>query len=380
MKGHTRRRGTKWYYWIDRGADPATGRRRQVSKGGFRTEAEADKAMQGVMRDFETDRYVAPDKMIVRDYLLDEWLPAQQVRDSTRASYRRVLESRIIPHIGGTKLQALTPVDVNRLYRKLEATDNGRGAPLSKRSIQYAHTLLRKALADAQRLDYVRRNVADNVDAPKSRAADAPALKRWNVSQLQAFLNDAQADRLLALYFLAAVTGMRKSELLGLSWSNVDLKDGKLSVVRVLTKTDYDVSFGPPKTKRSKRTIKLDQATVAVLKAHRKAQAAERLVAHGVFENNDLVFCTELGKVIHPDRVSVQFTRRAKHLKLPLIGFRGLRHSFATLAIEAGEPMNAVSHRMGHFSPAVTLSIYAHVTGDMEESSAGVVSRLVAGQ
>jgi integrase len=171
------------------------------------------------------------------------------------------------------------------------------------------------------------------------------------------------ADRLAAFYQLAAATGMRIGEVAGLAWADVHLDSGYLTVRRA-------------KTAAGRRRVELDPGTVAALRAHRRAQAAERLAFGAGYRDHGLVFTRSGGEPLNPDAVSLQFKRRAARLGLPVIRFHDLRHGWATLALEAGEHPKVVAEQLGHASVKVTLDTYSHVTPGMQRGAVARVAGL----
>jgi integrase len=179
------------------------------------------------------------------------------------------------------------------------------------------------------------------------------------------------------LWLLIATTGMRRGEALGLTWRDVDLEAGRLSVTRTLLQVAGRVGHSTPKTDKGPRSIALDAGTVAVLKAHRKAQAAERLALGPAYVDTGLVFCREDGEPIKPDTVSQFFRRRQQQLKLPPLSPHGLRHTHASLALAAGVNPKVVSERLGHASVAFTLDTYSHAMPSLQEDAAERVAALI---
>jgi integrase len=206
----------------------------------------------------------------------------------------------------------------------------------------------------------------------------------WTAEQLRAFLDLLRGDKLETAILLGAMTGMRRGEVLGLRWRDVDLDTGRLVVRQTLSAprnvdTGQHVPvYGAPKTKKGQRVITLDAQTVAALRAYRKAQLAERM-RYGVRVDHDLVFTEPDGSPIHPDRFRKRFEIRVRRSELPLIRFHDLRHTYATLALQAGMPAKVVSERLGHASIGITLDTYSHVLPAMDEQAAEQVAALIFG-
>jgi integrase len=178
-------------------------------------------------------------------------------------------------------------------------------------------------------------------------------------------------DRLFAAWLLDANSGLRRGELLGLAWGELNLDADTLQVVRSLVSVRNTLSFSEPKTRRGRRTIRLDPGTVAELRAHRVRQAEERLaLGLGKPGRGDLVFTDRLGAPIKPDSFSQFFDRRVTRLGLPKIRLHGLRHTHATLLLASGANVKTVSSRLGHASVAFTLDTYAGALPELEEQAA----------
>jgi integrase len=257
--------------------DPSTGKPRQRSKGGFAKKKEAQTALNEAISQLRSGSYVEASKRTVRGYLVDEWLPSvapPNLRQSTWWSYKRLVEAYAVPAIGGVELQRLTPTHLNTMYRELLA--NGRRhreGGLSPKTVRNVHVMLHRALRDAVRWGFVVRNVAAIADPPKPKPAQ---MKVWSPAQLRTFLTHVGDDRLFAAWMLMATTGLRRGELCGLRWVDLDLVSGRAAVRFPRVVVDHAVHISEPKTARSRRSISLDPATVLALQDHEKRQAAER--------------------------------------------------------------------------------------------------------
>jgi integrase len=235
--------------------------------------------------------------------------------------------------------------------------------------------VLRRALKDAVRSNLVTRNVAELVDPPR---VPRKQIKTWSAREVRTFLDHVKDDRLYAAYVLAATTGMRRAEVLGLRWQDVDLEIGRVSVSQTLVVVNgYEVQFSEPKTARGRRMVALDEQTLAAIREQRERQMFERALWAEAYEDEDLVFAREDGTPIHPDSFSDAFWRNVAAAKLPRIRFHDLRHTHATLALAAGVHPKVVSERLGHASVAFTLDTYSHAIPAMQETAASLVASLV---
>jgi integrase len=194
-------------------------------------------------------------KRTVRDFLEDEWLPTVETtrRPSTAANYRTNVKVHVVPLIGDIRLQALTPVQLNAFYAKLQADHRRDGQPLAPKSVRNIHAMLHKALKDALRWGLVTRNVADAVDAPNGLS---PEMHAWTAEQLRAFLAHARRDRLFAAWMLFATTGMRRGEVAGLR--DLDLAAGWVAPRRPRVVVNHQVHVSDPKTVAGRRLLALD--------------------------------------------------------------------------------------------------------------------------
>jgi integrase len=241
--------------------------------------------------------------------------------------------------------------------------------------VRYTHTVIRKALSDAVGWNLLTRNVADAAQPPKKQKTTNAT---WSADQLRTFLSHVQEDRLFATWQLAAMTGMRRGEILGLSWADIDFDNARLSVRRSLVSSDYKIKVSEPKTERGRRTVALDPAMLRVLRDHQGRQLLERVAMAGDWGNElDLVFTREDGSPIHPQAFSEMFEKHVKDSKLPKLSLHGLRHTHATIALRAGVHPKVVSERLGHASVAFTLDVYTDSLPDMQETAANLIAALV---
>lgn len=305
--------------------------------------------------------------MTVGDYLT-RWLEdsvRNTVEKGSFARYEENVRVHLIPAIGRVRLKGLTPAHVRSLKR--EKLDEG----LSPRTVQYILQTLSKALQQAMWDGLIPRNVADAVTAPRPDAEEIVPLDR---EQVRALLEAARGERLEALFILALATGMRRSELLGLKWRDLDVSDKRLSVRRT-----YGVDgYGEPKSKKSKRSIKIGPATMAALSAHRQRQNEERL-AFSDWQDEGLVFAGENGQPMKPQRASKgAFGRIKKRAGLPeSTRFHDLRHTCATFLLRDGWNAKYVQELLGHSTIAITLDTYSHVLPGMDDGLADTMDAFI---
>lgn len=378
MRGRVHKRGSRWAYVVDAGIDPVSGKRRQRTKSGFATKKEAESALREMIGTVEAGTYVSTTGVTVGEYLAG-WIENMrtQVRATTWHGYNSSVK-RLTKQLGAVKLQALTPLQVETCYARIQKEGGKRGGPLSPKTVKHVHVVLHRALSDAERLGLVPRNVAHVARSP---AVDRKEAATWSAEELSAFLKSVEDDRLYAAYVVLATTGMRRGELFGLRWSDVDLDRGRLSIAQSLLNIDSNLVIEPTKSNRSRRAVALDPGTVEVLRAHKRRQAEERLAFGEQWDASyNLVFCKPNGEPEHPDMFSRRFKTKVKAAGLPTLrGPHNLRHTWATLALKAGVHPKIVSDRLGHATIAVTIDTYSHVTPSMDADAADLVAASIFG-
>jgi integrase len=387
MKGHIRKRihrtrtgreTVNWYVVIDIGRS-GDGKRRQKWHGGFRTRKEAEAARARLVHQFNTGTYVEPTTVTLREWTRKEWLPTvrARVKPSTFDSYRRNLELHVLSRLGGRQLRQLTPSMLNQLYAELldrghRTQDRG----LSPKTVRYIHTIVHSLLGDAVDAEVVATNVAARAKPPRPRATRLSEIRFWHPGELRTFLVAVVGHRLEAAWHVAAMTGMRRGEVLGLRWKDVDLQQARISVRQALVSVSYELLFSTPKNHQA-RVIDLDAGTVEKLRAHRARQRVDRETWGHAYRDQDLVFCKEDGTPLHPQTMSQAFERLIGKLDVTRIRLHDLRHTHATIALRAGVPVKVISERLGHETPAFTMKQYAHVIPGMQAEAAAMVAGMV---
>jgi len=390
MQGHIRKRVHKtkdgrqtinWYVVIELDRDSA-GKRRQKWYGGFDTRKEAEAARVNILHEINTGTYVEPTVTTLEEWVHRTWLPliAERVKPSTLDSYRRNLDLHVLTRLGQRQLRQITPAMLHQMYADLLSAGNLKtGAGLSAKTVSYVHTVIHKVLADAVDLGLVNVNVADRAKPPRPKAKESKEIKSWTADELRRFLELVEGHRLEAAWHLAALTGMRRAEVLGLRWRDLDMDAERLSVRQALVSVGYEIVISTPKTHQA-RTIDLDPRTVGQLRRHRELQRRERKEWGGDYEDRDLVFCREDGSPIHPHTFSQAFERIVARSGLPTIPLHGLRHTHATIGLALGVPAKVITERLGHENVAFTLKQYAHVLPGMQAQAAKLIASAVVDQ
>jgi integrase len=374
-RGSVFKRSGGWAFKVDTGFHPETGKRRQSLKQGFRTKRQAEEALAEAQKTVIDGTVVANSNMRL-DEFLDEWLVGQEARLRPSSHHSYVMAGkRLKRHLGKYKIQALTPLQIEKFYAELLDHGQRNGKGLSPKTVKNTHVVLRKALADAERLGLVHRNAAAAARGP---SVTRPEMTTWSSDQLKAFSTVAQESRMRNAFTILASTGMRRGEALGLRWVDVDFDSSQLAIVQTVSTVDSKVVVGQPKTSGSRRTVYVHDATIKALRQQRQLQAEERLAAGPAWDtDNDLVFRNVTGGPVNPDWFSRHFDKLVEQADVPRIRLHDLRHTNATLSLKAGVHPKVVSERLGHSSIAITLDLYSHVTPGISREAAATVESMM---
>ena len=305
-------------------------------------------------------------KQTVEEYLA-RWL-SNSVRDTVRQRtyerYESIVRVHLAPAIGKVKLKALTPEHVRGLYR--EKLDGG----LAPRTVLHIHRTLSKALKQATDDGLIPRNAAAPVKPPRPRREEIRPLNR---EQVRALFEAAREDRLEALYAVAVTAGLRRGELQGLKWEDLDLEAGALQVRRTLSEPRGGYIFEAPKSGKG-RNIRLTQRATAALREHRKRQLEERIRLGTLWQDHSLVFPSGAGTPLSGGNLNRAFKALLKRAGLSsMIRFHDLRHTCATLLLKQGVNPKFVQELLGHRDVSLTLNVYSHVLPDMGGIAAGAM-------
>ncbi len=342
---------------------------------------QADKARRILVGAEASGSLQAPTRLTVGEYL-EAWLDGLSyevatgnIRPGTLHDYGIYLRAKIIPRIGQVALSDVTAKMLRRLYADLLDSGGRGGKALAPKSVRNYGTTLRRALQDAVEDDLLKSNPAAAVKLPKITRSK---IETWTPEQTRHALDELE-EPLRSMVHLTATTGMRRSEILGLRW--VDVDDGALEVTATLLMVAGASVFTElTKTTSSRRRIALDPGTVEMLKRHRVRQVEQRLEVGELWSGeHGLVFTDELGYPYAPNRYTRNFQAEARRLGLTAIGVHGLRHSLATTALADGVPAKVVADRLGHASVATTLDRYSHVSEEQDLAAAIALAQKITG-
>jgi integrase len=350
---------------------------------------EARKALRAILTESDKSGFTEPSQQPLAAYGADV-IAGLRVSDSTRASYVKNWRCHVEPYpVGKVPLARLTGQRLTAHYRVLEASgrkDYRAGESLGARTVRYLHTIISVVLSQAAEDGLIRANPAQAAKPPTAKQAKPPEMHCWNPAQLAAFLGwSAEHSQHHALWYTLATTGMRRGEALALRWRDVDLDAGTASVRRSagLVRTHgegFVIKEGTTKTDKP-RLIDLDAATVTLLRSHRLERAG---MALPLVKPPALVFGNCEGGHRHPEHTSRQFKSDLERCRKalgeaapPECRLHDLRHAHATALLTAKVPVHVVSQRLGHASPTVTLTVYAHVLSGSQRDAADVFAGLI---
>ena len=368
-----KRKDGRWEGRYTAGRDPETGK--AITKNVLaRTQKECKEKLKQAIEDT-----AGLDLAKAGQYTVGQWLDVWfenyaklKVRPSSHQTYRGYIDNHIKPNIGHIPLSKLTSLDLQKLYKKLlsggrvkriEAKRQPKG--LSAKTVRNLNQVISSAMDFAIAQKLILTNPTDGCALPRLEHRE---MKTLPAEQLASFLHEARESGVFELYYTELATGLRRGELLGLKWEDLDLVRGEMRVRRQVARINGEVVEAPLKTKNAYRTLPLSEDTVGVLKAQKQKAG-----------NSPWVFPSPTGGPISPDSVLHMLHRVLKRAGLPQVRFHDLRHTFATLALQNGVDLKTVSGMLGHFSAGFTLDTYAHVTTAAQREAARTMSGVLAG-
>lgn len=297
-------------------------------------------------------------------------------RPTTRELVRGHMEWYVLPHIGHVRLVDVSPMRIQTLYSILaeRGRKNGRGG-LSPNTINTIHGYLSWAFNTAVQWGYLSENVVARAKPPSSRRRKSA----WTKGEAHKFLEAAQKSRYYPIYALAILTGMRRGELLGLKWEDVDWDNKRVHVRRAIVVVKGKRTEGEVKTESSQRKVALSEKALEILREHRRRQDHEKEKLGGRFKDEGWVFCTWLGRPLHPENVSTMFRRMCQQAGVRRIPFHALRHTYASHLLLAGVPLTVVQEQLGHAHGSTTVDEYAEFLPGAERQAVGTIDALMPG-
>ena len=368
-----KRKDGRWEGRFTAGRDPETGRAIYKNVLG-KTQAEAKAKLKAAIEEAKGLDAAKAGRYTVGQWM-EEWFEHYakvKVRPSSHQTYRGYIDNHIKPSIGKIQLEKLTSLELQKFYKKLltngrvdrlESRHQAKG--LSPKTVRNIHQIISSAMSLAKEQKLIVANPAEGCALPRLEHRE---MKTLPVEQLQSFLREAKESGVYELYYLELATGLRRGELLGLNWEDIDLERGDLRVKRQVARINGEVTEAPLKTKNAYRTLPLAEDTVSVLLEQQKKVGS-----------SPWVFPSPNGGPISPDSVLHMLHRVLKRAGLPKVRFHDLRHTFATLALQNGVDIKTVSGMLGHFSAGFTLDTYAHVTSAAQRQAAQTMGNVLSG-
>lgn len=363
MKGYIRKRGNTYSYTVDIGRDPATGKRKQKTKGGFKTKKAAQEALNALVYEVNKGIYIIDTKSTVRE-VAEQWLEVMEPKwkPSTFVTERNAINNWVIKNIGALPIQDVKPVHGSQLAKILEenlAPSTARGIfSKAKQIFKYAVTM-----------EIIPKNPFANIPMPAERKKE---MGTWTFAQIKTFLRVAMLDNPFYhnVCALAVFSGMRKGEIFGLRIQDVDFEKNIIRIRQGLGETnEHGLYFTDLKNDPSFRDIWMDDTLARVLKDQIRRAKEFKFALGPDYDDHGLVFCNKDGTPYRPSSFNKPFNRLTKKAGVPQIRFHDLRHTHATLLLEIGVNHKVIAQRLGHSDIRTTLNTYSHVTPTMQENA-----------
>jgi integrase len=375
MTGNIQRRGeNSWRIRFDLGTDPMTGERKRHTKTFRGTKREAEIELARLVTAAQKGALVNSSRITVSDFL-DQWerdWATPNASPKTVERWSELLRLHVKAHVGHFPVQKLTEATLTELYARLLRAKPG-GTGLSARTVKHVHSVLHDALKQAVKWRLVAFNVASGVTLPKTEDKEMNILDERQITATLQYLRTCNSPVRRAFYpvvSLAVTTGLRRGEIAGLRWKDIDLASGTLSVAQTVEQTKKSLRAKPPKSKAGRRTLTLAPFVIADLRAHRKTQQETRLaLGLGKSADESTVFAAGDGRLIAPSYLTGVWRDVAETLGLKA-RLHDLRHTHASHLIASGMDIIKIQRRLGHSKPSTTLNYYGHLWGSGDEQAA----------
>ncbi|MEH7275086.1 tyrosine-type recombinase/integrase, partial [Neobacillus vireti] len=350
--------------------------RKQKKKRGFKTKKEAEKYLSEQLNAVDKGTYFEPKDITFGEYL-DYWLenyakPNTAVR--TLENYYYMITQHLKPSLGSIKIAKLHPSHLQEYYSQKLVNGKKDGLGLSAQSVKHHHRLIHKALKDAVKWQFLVRNVAQAVTPPKIKKIE---MQIWDNIQVKTFLNAARSSVYYPIYLTAIYTGMRRGEILGVRWQDVDFDNNIIYVRQSLQEVKkVGLTFKEPKSGKS-RSITITPSLKKELEKIYQQLIENKSLFGKEYNDLDLVFAQKNGKPIQPTELARNYRKMVDSSGLPYIRFHDLRHTHATLLLKQGIHPKVVSERLGHSTIGITMDTYTHVLPNMQKEAAHQFEQLL---
>ena len=380
MRGHITKRGKDSYsVVVSVGRDPTTGKQKQLWVSVKGTKREAERRLSELLSQVDGGNLIRPSKTTLAEYL-ETWLKEYvwaELAPKTAEGYELVVRRHLIPALGRITLTGLKPEHIQRYQSdKLSSgRADGKGG-LSPRTVRHHHMALHAALGRAVKMGLLSRNVADSVSPPRYQRHQWQSLSEFGVSSV---LEAAKETSYYVLFYQALFTGMRRSELLGLRWCDVDLLLGRVQVTRALHQLGTgEIVVRTPKSERSRRVVSLPPSAALLFQEEKEKQRRERAIVGPEVKDDDLIFRDHEGRPLRPDTVTHAWVKLVRRIGLRGIRLHDARHTHASLMLKQGVHPKIVQERLGHASIQLTLDTYSHVAPGLQEAAAAGFDKMIS--
>lgn len=371
------KKGRKWQITVDLPHDPVTGKRVRKYKTVTGTKKEAERAKHEFIRELEKGYYVTNSKITVAEWI-ETWLEVfitPNVSPTTLSRYQGMIRRYIVPLLGSIQVQELKPLAVQAWVNGLKTSPSS-GKELSAATIKHTYHILKGAMDKAVQAGAIPVSPCTGAILPKGQKKQAVI---YDEAQIQQLIQAAKGTEMELVIDMELCLGLRRGELLGLQWSDIDWENSQVRVSRNRVLVDGQPVVKEPKTEAGIRTIDVPQPLMAKLKHHR-ASCAERQLAMGrLYTVSDYIIVHPDGKPIYPEYLTQMLTKLQKRAGLPKCRFHDLRHLCASIMLRQGVDVKVAQERLGHKDITTTMNIYTHVMPSSAKEAADKIGELVYG-
>lgn len=370
---HIRKRGKTYSYTIDLGKDPVTGKRKQINKGGFLKKKDAEAAARKIEIALDEKTFIEPSNELFNDFA-EKWFfehYQSRINKPTIRNRRYVFEKHILKNdvFSDKKLSDINTADIDAFYNQKI------NAGFSTSYIRQMHQLLNQSFSQAVKWGKLLSNPVAAADPPSVKYA---GVSIWSIDEVHRFLKTCVGEHHYITFLLAIYTGMRRGEVIGLKWEDINFEEKVIFVNRALAYVPQSgFIFTSLKTKSSRRKIPVPDFVMKALAAHKRNQDEWRSLTKGMYQDHDLVICTNTGTMQCPHNLVRTMKRLIKQSGVTEIRFHDIRHTHASILIAEGVDIVKISDRLGHANPKVTMEFYAHLLPNSHNELADIFHQAV---
>ena len=369
------RKGQSWQLTVEMPRDPITGERKRKYKTVTGTKKEADQALRRFITELERGEYIEDNNITVSDWL-QKWLEVYivpTVSPTTLVGYKGMIRRYIDPQIGHLQIQEMNALAVQIWVNKLKVSPSS-GEPLTAGTIKHTYHVLRGAMDKAVQAGLIHRSPCAGIQLPKGEKKK-PVI--YDETQIQQLLDFARGTEMELIIDLELCMGMRRGELLGFQWQDIDWDKNQIHIIRSRVAVDGKSVVKQPKTESGTRTVDVPEILMKKLKAHKIKCMEQKIRVGRRLLEEDFIIVHPDGKPIYPEYVSQMFTKLQKCANLPKCRFHDLRHLCASIMVKQGVEVKVAQERLGHKDITTTMNIYAHVLPGSAREAAEKIGQLV---